>query len=189
MTKRSAVKLTLTRINEKGDVESEQVTIRKMRFRYFTRALQLVTEIIEEVDKTPELRGLIIEMLFGVQFDRSQFPGKTKEELDEMEKVYFSQRGNRFMAGLYSSFRTLLAVLPEQTLELVAVMAHIDKDLMLDQEPAEGFDVINAVIEVNDIEELVVRGKQSFTLIQSAFEFMKPEMKEAQNVLANAPQQ
>lgn len=189
MTKRSAVKLTLTRINEKGDVESEQVTIRKMRFRYFNRALALVTEIIEEVDKTPELRGLIIELLFGVQFDRSQFPDKTKEELDAMEVLYFNQRGNRFMAGLYSSFRTLLAVLPDLTMELIAVMANIDKDLMLDQEPAEGFDILDAVLEVNDIEELVVRGKQSFKLIQSAFDFMKPEIKEAQNVLANAPQQ
>lgn len=172
MSNKSQVKITLIRELDNGGTESEQVTIKKLKFRQFNRTLSLVTQILEAVDENPELRGIFFDMFFGATFDRSAFPEKSEEELNAMALAFEEEKGTRLMLGVVSSFRIILNRLPDLALELLAVMARVDHELLLDQEIEVGFDVLDAVLEVNDMEELIERGKQSLSLARQTFSFM-----------------
>lgn len=178
---KSVIKLQLTRDLDDGGTVSEQVIIKKMKFRHFNRVLNIVTGIADIVADSPDLQELISELFQSEPFDKDQYPDATPEELEAHELEYKTQRERRFMASMVGSFRVLLGHLPDQMLELLAAVAAIDLDLMLDQEIEAGFDVLDAVLEVNNMEELYERGKLSLQTGKKAFAWISKPKKADEN--------
>lgn len=172
---KDVVKLTLYKDLEDGGTAAQQVIIRKLKFRFFNRTLAIVSQILEAVDQNPETKAMLLEMFFGTKFDRELYADLEPEVVDEMEEQWKNDKDVRFFAGAVAGFRVLLTELPDLAMELLAQMANIDLELLLDQELETGFDIVDAILEVNDIEELVVRGKQSSRLARKAFAFMAPK--------------
>lgn len=187
MSNKSQVKLTLTRELDNGGTEAEQITVKKLRFRQFNRVFSCVAEILESVEQHPELRDVVVDIFNPKPFEPSNYVGFSPEELKEEEKKFIHARGIKMAQSVLTSFHVLLRVLPEQAAELLSAMTRIDKELLLDQEYDTVLDVLDATVEVNDLEELVVRGKQSFGTVKKAVNFLLTEPEES-NEVANVPQ-
>lgn len=177
---KSQIKITLVRELENGNTENEQVVIKKIKFRQINRTFAILTEIMGLVQENPQLQKMMGEIFTGADpFDPTDYPDATEEELAAELEAYAQKRDKEFIEAIVASLRTLMTKLPEQILELLAAVAKIDVELLLDQEIEVGFDVLDAVLEVNDLEELYTRGKQSLGFGQKAFQFLKtPEVED-----------
>lgn len=175
---KSVIKIDLERELPDGNTQIEKVTIKKMKFRQFNRVLGIVTQIAEIIEETPDLQKLLGELFQGEDFNAADYPDATEEELLKHVEAFKKEKDRKFAESIVGSFRVLLARLPDHAMELLAAVAKIDVELMLDQEIEVGFDVLDAVLEVNDIKEIIERGKQSFRVGKGAVAFLFENKKE-----------
>lgn len=148
------------KLKVKQEVDGEIVTktptyeIEKLNFFKFMGVTKLVKDIITEVKKDENLA-----QLFNQMFNMSE--EETEEQAALMNKSVLSAAAE--------SFQTLAVYLPEQALELLSALSGVEKDVLGNQEIDAILNVYDAVLEVNDIEELANRVKKSLALTKSAF--------------------
>ncbi|WP_394548808.1 hypothetical protein [Priestia aryabhattai] len=148
------------KLKVKKEVDGELVTkpttyeIEKLNFFKFMGVTKLVKDIITEVKKDENLA-----QLFNQMFNMSE--EETEEQAALMNKSVLSAAAE--------SFQTLAVYLPEQALELLSALSGVETDVLGNQEIDAILNVYDAVLEVNDIEELANRVKKSLALTKSAF--------------------
>lgn len=168
MSKKNVV-IQLERELKNGDIEMEKVVVKRMKTRQINQTMKVVTAILEIIADSPDLQQMIFDMFKGGRdFNREIYKveGLTDEEIEEERRKFIDQKNDQFVDAILSAFPLILGRLPDLTVELLSAVSKIDLDTLLDQEPVLLFDVFDAIAEVNDLKELINRGKQSSSTIQ-----------------------
>lgn len=153
--------------------------IEKLQFFQFNRTFSLVADILEEVEKNEGVKDMIFDVFFGGAdgFDAQDLEGLSEEEIAMLKEKADADVEKKFVKALFNSFDILLVHIPEKMAELLAVTADIERSVLDRQEMEVVFDVFDALMEVNNIESLVVRGKQSLGISKKMLSFMKKDKK------------
>lgn len=189
MSKKNVV-IQLERELKNGDIEMEKVVVKRMKTRQLNQTMKVVTAILEIIADSPDLQEMIFDMFKGGRdFNREIYKveGLTDEEIEEERRKFIDQKNDQFVGAILSAFPLILGRLPDLTVELLSAVSKIDLDTLLDQEPVLLFDVFDAIVEVNDLKELINRGKQSSSTIQTVLGmiFTKEETPKAENEKAD----
>lgn len=151
------ITLTVEKQTEEGIVTTNPVIkMKKLNFRKFIGVSKTVKEIIETVKKDETL----------VEVFRSMFVGAP--DLDNETPEEKAERDAEFMGKLVLAFQTLAVEVPEKAIELLGQLSGIDVDVLMDQDFDVVLNVYDAVIEVNNVPELIERVKKSSELTKSA---------------------
>ncbi len=142
--------------NEKIVVEDETFVIKKAKFIQLTKLMSTVTDIVKEVKTNEDLKGLL--GAFNQQVDREDEEEVRKVEMDIISKAV-------------EAFPTLAIKLPEQALEILSTLSRIDKEVLEEQELESILEVYDAVLEENNIQEIIERAKKSLALTTAKFNF------------------
>jgi hypothetical protein len=151
------ITLTVEKQTEDGIVsKGEVVNIKKLNFRKFIGVSKTVKDIIETVKKDETLVEVFRQMFVGAP----DLENETPEEKAE--------RDAEFMGKLVLAFQTLAVEVPEKAIELLGQLSGIDVDVLMDQDFEVVLNVYDAVIEVNNVPDLIERVKKSSELTKSA---------------------
>lgn len=154
--------------------------IEKLQFFQFNKTFALVSGILEEIEKNEGVKDLIFDMFFGGSdgFDETDLEGLTEEEIEAVRIKADEEVESKFVKAIFNSFDILLVHLPEQIAELLSSTANIERKVLDRQEMEVVFDVFDALVEVNDVESLINRGKQSLGKGREMVSFVKKNKKE-----------
>lgn len=156
---------------EDGSEMHKPHKIKRLKMRHINRVFAAVSDVLDGFSENPELEQVVFDLLDGNEFDPNAYPDLDAEGLALAKQEHEKRDDKAMMAALFKSSKFLLRVLPEQTYEVVSAMSNIDKELLMDQEPDDFGNVIEAIMEVNDIESLWERAKQVFGNTVAALRF------------------
>lgn len=144
--------VTLVQKNE-DEIKKIHHEIEDIDLVQFENTMQIIQDIVVEVQKKPELKALV-QSLFASEGEEDQL------QLDA-----------QFIQNIVGSFDLFLTHLPGQAFKLLATLSNIKLDLLKKQKVMAVFDIYDAVIEENDIEALVERGKKSLAKSKAKLAF------------------
>src|SRR5690606_9084211 len=116
-----------------------------------------------------ELQQLIYDVYQGGRkFDESKYEGSglSPEEIAEEKQRFIDMKDAQFAQSALKIFRILLGKIPDHVIEVMSAVTRIDVELILDQEPVRLFDIFEAILQTNDVMELIERGKGSSSNVQ-----------------------
>ncbi|QFG05693.1 tail assembly chaperone [Bacillus phage 035JT001] len=134
--------------------------IEKITLAQFTGVFFHVKRILKTLQENGAVAELL-ESVFGEEGDKLSLETAgdlTQEEIEAKLKA----ADNQFIVKMVESFETIAIQLPQEAIGLIATISGIEKDVLEQQELAKAFEVFEAVLEVNDIEELVATIKKVF---------------------------
>jgi hypothetical protein len=140
------------KIKKGNTVETIQHTIEPISLIQFRDGLKIIKDIIEQLRKD-DLLSPLLQGIEGVEGG----PGEDQE----------------LMAFLAGAFEMLLIEIPDHALHLLATLSGVKHDDLLQQKVEDAFDIYDAVIEVNDLEKLIARGKKSLTVTKARTKFLQ----------------
>ncbi|QFG05425.1 tail assembly chaperone [Bacillus phage 031MP002] len=133
--------------------------IEKITLAQFTGVFFHVKRILNSLQKDGSVAELI-ETTFGADGDELSLQAENLTQAEIEEKLKAAD--NKFIVKIIESFETIAIQLPEEAIGLISTLSGIDKDVLKEQELTKFFEVFEAVLEVNDIEELVATIKKVF---------------------------
>ncbi|MEE6134617.1 hypothetical protein [Priestia sp. GS2] len=137
-------------------VTSKTFVIRKAKFVQLTQLMSVITDVVKEVKGDADLKGLFNS--FSRPVNESDKAAVEKAEMAILDKAT-------------AALPTLAVKLPNQVLEILSTLSRIDKKILEEQELADIFQVYNAVLEENNVEEIIETAKKSLELTKSKFNF------------------
>lgn len=142
--------------NEKTVIENVTYEIKKAKFIQLTKLMSTVTDIIKEVKTNDDLKSLF--SAFSQEVNHEDEEAVRKVEMDIISKSV-------------EAFPTIAVKLPEQALEILSALSRINKEVLEEQELENILEVYDAVLEENNIQEIIERAKKSLTLTTTKFNF------------------
>ncbi|PAE17293.1 hypothetical protein CHH91_04620 [Virgibacillus sp. 7505] len=133
------------KIKEQDTVRTESHEIEDIEFWQYEEMMKVVTDVFSEAERNPEVAAMV-----------NDFLGSLENENDDLVL------DQKFIKGIIGSFELFAVKLPGHAIKLVSVMSGIDLAILKKQKLMKVLDIYDAVIEENDIEALVERGKKSF---------------------------
>lgn len=156
------VNVTDIKGNNDGSVQildsSRAVEINPIRPAQFGALTKVINATLKELKKNDEFK-LTVQKLFGEYQDALDF-----------EDLLRSEEFNIF--SVMDAVGFLLEEVPDRLTEIVAIMSGINRFVVEHQDMDTYFDLIEAVLEVNDIEKIVARVKKLSTQMGKAFSFL-----------------
>ncbi len=149
---------------EKNSVTTEQFEIEEVNLRQVTKTIKIVKDVIGLAQEDEDLKGLLSE-LFDSAEQQVVKGAKTEAETEE-------EFGQNITQHLTGAIDVLLMEIPDKVVELLAVLSDIEVDTLMEQKAEEVLDVYDAIIQVNDIDKLIARGKKSLKLTKSQVKVM-----------------
>lgn len=146
---------------DKNGVETNEkrtVKIRPMRAFQFISLSKLISQTIKELDASDNLTSVIAE-----------FVGANSKATDREDLLRLA--GEKFYKNAGQSIALLLDILPDKAMTIISTLAQIDLVQLSLQETDVLFDVIDAVVEVNDFQKVLDRVKKSMKLFTSKVTF------------------
>ncbi|MTW85627.1 hypothetical protein F3157_08120 [Virgibacillus dakarensis] len=147
------------KIKEDESVTTVQHDIEEMNIIQITKAIKKIKEIFDIAQKDQNLQALLVDV-----FDESQ-------KADE-DKAAESEFGQRIIANAIGALDVLLMEIPDKALELLSILSGIDYETFVQQKAMDVFDIYDAIIQVNDIDQLIKRAKKSLALTKAQTKFM-----------------
>lgn len=147
---------------ESGIWEEENVRISKMKVRQFKGALKKLNEIIQLIDKDEDSRELVD---YFWNMDKSKKSGDAGEKSEIEEEI--------FKDSIFGAFKILLDKLPDEAFQLISIISGIDEEILDEQEYDTFFDVLAAIVEVNDVNVIIERAKDLFYTTRSRWGGLK----------------
>lgn len=163
------MKVNLKVKKDDNTVETIQHEVEELNIFQVTRAIKVIKDVIEVVQKDDGLQSLIVEIFEDAQGE---------EEAD--------QSGQKIAQHLAGAMDVLLVEVPDKAIELLSVLSNIEHDIFVQQKAEDLFDIYDAVIQVNDIEKLINRAKKSLALTKAQVTVMNVFQKKDQEVLKQA---
>lgn len=133
------------KVEKDNAVETFQHEIKKANIQQITGALKVITDVVKKIDGDEGVENFISKAMEFAE----------REDVQDMEVFYVVAK---IIPGIAD---TLLQDMPEKALELLATLSGIEYDVLVQQDPFDVMDIYDAVIEINDIERLIERGKKS----------------------------
>lgn len=125
-----------------------ELEIKPLKVFQSVKVTKKIHEIIFELNKDENISGALSGMFDGA--DQGL-------ELNEVLQNATSQ----FIKDSAGSIGLLIELVPEKTLELIAILADMPVDELMMQDLEVFFDIADKVIEVNDIQKIVERANLS----------------------------
>lgn len=147
----------MTKVYLKVNGEQKPYEVEEITVKQFKNGMKLVKNIFEMLKGNGNLAEFV-----GFLANEKTDEEKSKQDLDV-----------EFGVKLAESFNYLLEEFPEVAVEVLAVASNIDADI-IDAQPLDAlFDIFDAVVEVNDIEKLISRGKKSLAVTKAKWQIRK----------------
>lgn len=135
--------------------EEQQVRIGKMKVKQLRRAIKKIQEVINLVqseESTSELMAYFFDMDKNKKQDGEESVDIALEDLED----------DIFVKNVLGAFDVLLRKIPDEIIELMSIVSGVDEEVIDDQEYDVLFDVLEAIIEENDIKNMIDRAKSAF---------------------------
>lgn len=164
------VNITDIQGNKDGSVQildsSRSVEINAIRPAQFGALTKVINQTIKDLKQNEEFQTTV-QKLFGEY-----------QESFDLEDLFRSEDFNIF--SVMDAVGFLLEEVPDRLTEIVSIMSGINRFVVEHQDMDTYFDLIEAVLEVNDIERIVERVKKISTQMGKAFSFLQAK-EEQQN--------
>ena len=141
------------KITKDNSTETVQHEIEPINLFQFKEAMKILKDVVDQLRQDDMLQPL----LDGIE-------GAEAEDGAE------DQAMAAFLAG---AFELIMIEIPEHAMHLLATLSGIKHDDLLQQKVEDAFDIYDAVIEVNDLEKLIKRGKKSLAVTKSRTAFLR----------------
>ncbi|MDW4175293.1 hypothetical protein QI193_02620 [Staphylococcus saprophyticus] len=168
------VNITDIQGNKDGSVQildsSKSVEINPIRPAQFGALTKVINETQKDLQSNEDFK-LTVQKLFGEYQDGF-----------DLEDLFRSEEFNVF--SIMDAVGFLLEAVPDRLTEIVAIMSGINRFTVEHQDMDTYFDLIEAVLEVNDIEKIVARVKKISTQVGKAFSFLTPQQDNGQTTSA-----
>lgn len=149
--------------NKDGSVQildsSRSVEINAIRPAQFGALTKVINATVKDLQKNEDFKQTV-QKLFGEY-----------QEGFDLEDLFRSDEFNVF--SIMDAVGFLLEEVPDRLTEIVSIMSGINRFVVEHQDMDTYFDLIEAVIEVNDIERIVERVKKLSTQMGKAFSFLQ----------------
>ncbi|MGG4288374.1 hypothetical protein ABEW81_11310 [Priestia megaterium] len=142
--------------NEKVVIEDTPFIIKKAKFIQLTKTMSTVMDIVKEAKTNENLKGLL--SAFSQEVDREDEEELRKAEMDIISKAV-------------EVFPEIAMKLPDQAIEILSALSRINKEVLQEQEVENILEVYDAVLEENNIQEIIERAKKSLALTTTKFNF------------------
>lgn len=159
MTK--TILLTKKEGNTSDDIQQK---VESINIFQFLKTLNIVRDIIKIAQDDESIREVIDSLMTAGDIKATE--GMTEEQIEEASDA-------AFMGAALKGFEAVLANLPEKAFELISVTSGIDQKLLGQQKIMTLFAVYDAIIEVNDVREIVERAKKSLDVTSQKMNFKK----------------
>lgn len=160
--------------NKDGSVEvlssSNEIEIKAIRPAQFGALMKIINATQKDLQKNEDFK-LTVQKLFGEYQDGF-----------DLEDLFRSDDFNVF--SIMDAVGFLLEAVPERLTEIIAVTSDINPIVVEQQDMDIYFDLIEAVIEVNDVEKIVARVKRLSGQMGKTFSFLRPKQETAQTAKA-----
>ena len=165
------VNITDVQGNKDGSVQildsSRSVEINAIRPAQFGALTKVINQTIKDLKQNEEFQTTV-QKLFGEY-----------QEGFDLEDLFRSEDFNVF--SIMDAVGFLLEEVPDRLTEIVSIMSGINRFIVEHQDMESYFDLIEAVLEVNDIERIVERVKKISTQVGKAFNFLQAKEQQPTN--------
>lgn len=145
-------------LNNKGEEVTKTISIRKARVFQYTGIAKIVGGVVEKVSSDKEMREALQFFLFG-EVSESWKDKETGEIVSDVK-----ERLNNSSADLITF---ALQHLPDELINLISHLANVNPEWVETFDEDSLFNVLEAVLEVNDLGKLQDSFKQFTTKLQS----------------------
>jgi len=149
--------ITLKIKDQEGNVKKENHEVEEIDVLQFKQLMKTVKEIMARVNENEDLKVLFGSLTNGQGLDDEE-AGAAAADQDVITKAI-------------ASFDMLAVELPDQAFKLLSILSGVTPDVMEKQKLKDVMDIYDAVLEENDMEDLVKRAKKSLALTQTKFKF------------------
>lgn len=150
--------------NKDGSIQildtSQKVEINAIRPAQFGALTKVINQTIKDLKENKDFQTTV-QKLFGEY-----------QEGFDLEDLFRSEDFNVF--SIMDAVGFLLEEVPDRLTEMVAIMSGINRFTVEHQDMETYFDLIEAVLEVNDIERIVERVKKLYGQMGKTFSFLQP---------------
>lgn len=165
------VNITDVQGNKDGSVQildsSRSVEINAIRPAQFGALTKVINQTVKDLKQNQEFQTTV-QKLFGEY-----------QEGFDLEDLFRSEDFNVF--SIMDAVGFLLEEVPDRLTEIVSIMSGINRFVVEHQDMETYFDLIEAVLEVNDIERIVERVKKISTQMGKAFNFLQAKEQQPTN--------
>lgn len=165
------VNITDVQGNKDGSVQildsSRSVEINAIRPAQFGALTKVINQTIKDLKQNEEFQTTV-QKLFGEY-----------QEGFDLEDLFRSEDFNIF--SIMDAVGFLLEEVPDRLTEIVSIMSGVNRFIVEHQDMETYFDLIEAVLEVNDIERIVERVKKISTQMGKAFNFLQAKEQQPTN--------
>ena len=148
--------ITLKIKDKEGNVQKQNHEVEEIDVLQFKQLMKTVKEIMASVNENDDLK-----VLFG-SLTNSQ-------GLDDDEAGAVADQD--VITKAIASFDMLAVELPDQAFKLLSILSGVELDVMERQKLKDVMDIYDAVLEENDMDDLINRAKKSLALTQTKFKF------------------
>lgn len=141
------------KIKNGNSTETIQHEVEPINLFQFKNAMKILKDIVDELRR----EDLLQPLLDGIDGSEAA-PGEENQAM---------------IAYLAGAFEMLMIEIPDHALHLLATLSGIDYETLMAQKLEDAFEIYDAVLEVNDIEKLVERGKKSLAVTKSRTAFLQ----------------
>lgn len=151
-----ATVITLKIKDQEGNVKKENHEVEEIDVLQFKQLMKTVKEIMALVNENEDLKVLFGSLNNGQGLDDDEAGAVADQDV---------------ITKAIGSFDVLAVELPDQAFKLLSILSGVDHDVMEKQKLKDVMDIYDAVLEENDMEDLVKRAKKSLALTQTKFKF------------------
>jgi len=148
--------ITLKIKDQEGNVKKENHEVEEIDVLQFKQLMKTVKEIMARVNENEDLKVLFGSLTNGQGLDDEEAGAAADQDV---------------ITKAIASFDMLAVELPDQAFKLLSILSGVTPDVMEKQKLKDVMDIYDAVLEENDMEDLVKRAKKSLALTQTKFKF------------------
>ncbi|MEE3895315.1 hypothetical protein [Priestia megaterium] len=151
-----ATVITLKIKDQEGNVQKQNHEVEEIDVLQFKQLMKTVKEIMARVNENDDLKVLFGSLTNGQGLDDEETGAAADQDV---------------ITKAIASFDMLAVELPDQAFKLLSILSGVTPDVMEKQKLKDVMDIYDAVLEENDMEDLVKRAKKSLALTQTKFKF------------------
>jgi hypothetical protein len=146
----------------KGQEQLRVVEIEEVAFGQFKKALKVIKKVLASLQSDKSIEQLFLSL---------------EDKKNEVEGEEAKKEDSQFVGKMAQAFMFLVEELPEQATELLSLLSGIEEDVIDNQSLTTILEVFDKIVEVNDIESLIERGKKSLALTKFKWKVGKQKNK------------
>lgn len=140
--------------------EYRKIAVAPMKPLQFMKMTKIVKNTVNEIIEDDDVKGALTGLFDNFDPDM--------EIIEALQTL-----GVQFLSDSFGSVVNVMDILPNRTMEAIATLAEIDVQELSLQEMDVFFEIVEAVIEVNDFEKLIANVKKSGKLLRNRLGFRK----------------